>query len=159
MTIGKEKRMTRNRSILTLNALNAYALVEAARSSLVVGTLGLGVSGHIQTIATLSSFITIEAFCALLNLVVIVNEAILIRSDAKLHTTECYIYLCFRLFSVFSSLIGLSLMSVDLFNHHINGNKIVIGTILVALGLFISHALNVLQKDWDKTIKIKNGTL
>lgn len=140
--------MINNETIPALNPSNAYSLVEAARSSLDVGALGLGVSGNIPTVASLYTFITIEMFCAFFNLVVILNESTKLYTDKSGNTMGRSIYLSFRLLSVVSSLIGLTLMSIDLHSNNISGNKIVIGTILVALGLFISHAMNVSRKAW-----------
>lgn len=136
-----------------LGAEKGYAFIDAVRVAFDVGALGLGVSGDISRSSSLTTVITVEGFCSFLSLIVAVHEIVNVcrqqcfRSDGRTveatnhPVTQYSTYLSFRLASILSNMVGMSLMASDLAVDTTTA-KTTIGLMMVSMGIFASRALS-----------------
>lgn len=132
-----------NEVIPTISPPNAYALIESARAGLDVSSLGLGASGHISSLSSLNTLITIESFCSLLALMILANEVSMLFFKRAYNSVGRNIYLLFRLATILASLAGIILVYSDISINIATSPKTAAGTIFIALALFSSHALTI----------------
>lgn len=140
----------------------AYELINGVRDAFHVGALGLGVTDQIKMDSSLLTIVTVEAFCNLLAFIVFVHECVNLSHSKHTHDeddehtshslTHHTIYLSFRLSCIVAGTIGAALITDSLTKDTHNAVETTIGTMLMSLGIFASHALGSskpksLQKD------------
>ena len=131
----------------------SYSFIDAIRVAFDVGALGLGVNGDISRNSSLLTAITVEGFCSALSLIVAVHEIVNVcrqqcfrpdglTVDSTSHpVTEYSTYLSFRMASIASSMVGMSLMASDLAVETTTA-KSTVGIVMVSIGIFASRALS-----------------
>lgn len=150
---NRDQAASQDRDAGNLKPEKGYAFIDAIRIATDVGALGLGANATITRTNSMITAVTVEGFCSMLSLIVVVHEIVNVCSSqcyrrdgltvesTNRAPTEYSTYLCFRMASILVSFVGMSLIAADL-GADTSTAKSVIGIAAISLGIFASRALS-----------------